>query len=192
MQIAKIHKRIVAAAIDLVVVFAIGVPLVYFANSVFPFGGLDGYAQEAFYRSRGMIIGVAVDFVYTISLMSGDAQATFGMKAMRLKLTKENGGSIEFGALFLRYFVSIFSSLFFKLGYVYAILDSRSQTVHDYVARTIVVDCDNTDFGEIGAKAEINTATRLDAEDDSDKSHTLRVLIVLTIILLIAQILFGA
>jgi uncharacterized RDD family membrane protein YckC len=192
MQIAKIQKRIVAATIDLVIVFAVSVPLVYFTSLVFPFSGLDGYAQEAIYRSRGMIIGFVVDFVYTIFFMSGAPQATLGMRAMRLKLTKESGGSTELGALFLRYFVSIFSSLFLKLGYIYAVLDSRNQTVHDYVARTIVVDCDGPSFDEVGAKTETKISIPLAGEDDNDKSYTLRILIVLTIILLIAKILFGA
>lgn len=142
MQIAKIPKRVVAAIIDLVIVFALSLPLIYFANSEFPFVKGDSYVQEAFYRTRGMLIGFLVDFVYTVFLLGGTAQATLGMKAMRLRLMKENGGSVGLGSSVLRYVVSIFSSLLLKLGYLYAVFNSNNQTVHDYIARTIVADWD--------------------------------------------------
>ena len=142
MNIAKLHKRLVAATIDLVIVLFISAIVIYFFNSSYPYNEYDSLIRESQYKSRGFLLGLIVDFSYTTYLMQHQIQATLGMQAMNLKITKDNGNKAEFGTLLLRYFVSIFSSVLLKLGYIYAIFNNKKQTVHDYVAGTIVIDVD--------------------------------------------------
>jgi uncharacterized RDD family membrane protein YckC len=142
MNIAKLHKRVVGATIDLAIVIFLSIVVIYFFNSNDPYTEYDEVMRESLYKSRGFLIGLMVDFLYTTYLMQSQMQATIGMKIMGLKIIKENGNKAEFGTFFLRYFVSIFSSIFIKFGYLYAILSDKNKTVHDYAAGTIVIDED--------------------------------------------------
>ena len=142
MNIAKLHKRLAAAIIDVLIVIFLSFLVIYFFNSNYPYVEYDDAVRQSQYKTRGFLIGLLIDFGYTTYLMQSQMQATFGMRAMSLRIIKVNGDKVELGALSLRYFVSIFSSILLKLGYLYALMSSKSQTVHDYLAGTIVIDED--------------------------------------------------
>ena len=127
-------------------------------------GSESNYSQEyndELWKGRGFLVGLLVDFAYTTFLMQSHTQATFGMQAMRLKIIKVDGNKVELGALLLRYFVSIFSSIFLKLGYLYATISNKNQTAHDYLAGTIVIEREE----ETNEKNEI-----INSQNDNSKS----------------------
>lgn len=142
MNIAKLHKRVVAGIIDFIIVLAIALPVIYFVNVNYPILEFDIEIQTALYKSRGFFIGLAIDLTYTVYLLQSSKSATLGMQAMRMRLVKENGSHLKVGTSLLRYVVSLFSSILLKIGYLYALFNTNNQTVHDYIARTFVIDWD--------------------------------------------------
>jgi len=143
MEIAKIPKRLVATVIDLIIVFALCYAALYMINRSYPIRGSSDIPVIELYMARGARIGLIIDFSYTIFWLSSSMQATPGMKAMRIRIIRENGKSVGMGISILRYTLSIFSSLLLKLGYLYGLLNRKRQTVHDYIARTVVIEWDS-------------------------------------------------
>jgi len=143
MEIAKIPKRLVAAAIDLIIVFALMYAAIFGINRFYPIKNFSNIPIIELYKTRATWIGLITDFAYTVFWLSSSMQATLGMKAMRIRIIRESGKSVGIGISVLRYILSIFSSLFLKLGYVYALLNKRRQSVHDYIARTVVIEWDS-------------------------------------------------
>jgi len=67
--------------------------------------------------------------------------ATLGKRALRIKIVKEDGSKLTQTDMFVREVVGKFLSGFaFDLGYIWALVDERSQTWHDKIAKTLVVE----------------------------------------------------
>ncbi|RAU81614.1 RDD family protein [Pontibacter arcticus] len=75
---------------------------------------------------------------YTICESSGK-QATIGKYTLGLKVTDLRGKRISFAQANLRYFSKIISALPVFLGFLLLLSTRRKQSLHDYLARTIVV-----------------------------------------------------
>ena len=71
--------------------------------------------------------------------MLGTYGATVGMMVLKIKVIKENGSKITYKDGVLRYFASILSAVVFGLGYFWMIWDSKKQTWHDHIAKTLVI-----------------------------------------------------
>jgi uncharacterized RDD family membrane protein YckC len=88
-----------------------------------------------FYSSPiAWLIGV---FYYGI-MESGPKQATYGKRAMGLKVTGKNGEHLSFQRAGARSLNKIFSSIFF-LGYIMYFFNKRKQTFHDWLTNSIVI-----------------------------------------------------
>jgi uncharacterized RDD family membrane protein YckC len=82
---------------------------------------------------------IILQWLYFAIMESGSNQATFGKKAMGLKVTNLNGEKINFAQASGRYFGKIISSLILFIGYLRMLWDDKKQTLHDKMAGTLVV-----------------------------------------------------
>jgi uncharacterized RDD family membrane protein YckC len=136
LQYAGFWLRFVAAIIDAVILFFLGL-LVGFVMA-FPLGAM-GADREAT-QLLTQLVGVIVGFLYFALQESGADQATLGKKAMGLKVTGLDGQSrISFGQATGRYFAKIISVLSLLIGYMMAGWTQRKQALHDMMAGTLVV-----------------------------------------------------
>ena len=65
--------------------------------------------------------------------------ATIGKKAMRIKVTDLAGNRISFGQATGRHFGKILSAIILLFGYFMMLWDDKSQTLHDKIAGTLVI-----------------------------------------------------
>lgn len=82
------------------------------------------------------LLGPWLYYAFTHSSVS---QATVGQRAMNIKCLSEEGNPIDFGQATGRFFMSIVSSFIFLIGYFLYFGSVKKQTLHDSVAKTIVV-----------------------------------------------------
>lgn len=87
----------------------------------------------------GSLLNIAISWLYAALQESGPHQATFGKRAMRIKVVNEAGGRIGFGQATGRHFGKLVSSLILCIGYLMMLWDDRKQTLHDKMAGTFVV-----------------------------------------------------
>ncbi|WP_158960789.1 RDD family protein [Myroides fluvii] len=85
------------------------------------------------------IIPIVGPWLYYALLHSSDEQATLGQRAMNIRCLSMEGNRIDFGQATGRFFMSIISSLIFFIGYFLFFGNDKKQTLHDSVAKTIVV-----------------------------------------------------
>lgn len=79
-------------------------------------------------------------FVFNFVLLAGRAGQTVGKRLVGIRIVREDGEPVGFGRVFLRHCIGYtLSFLGGFLGFVWAIWDSKQQTWHDKIARTIVV-----------------------------------------------------
>jgi uncharacterized RDD family membrane protein YckC len=71
--------------------------------------------------------------------MVGKFGATIGKMAMKIKIVKENGEKVNYSDAFIRELASYLSFIVFFLGYLWVIWDSKKQSWHDKIAKTIVI-----------------------------------------------------
>jgi uncharacterized RDD family membrane protein YckC len=90
-------------------------------------------------RELYLVLAILINWLYYASQESGAAQATFGKKALGLKVTTLSGGRISFGQATGRYFGKLISGLILLIGYLMMLWDNKKQTLHDKMAGTLVV-----------------------------------------------------
>ncbi|PRY12675.1 RDD family protein [Pontibacter ummariensis] len=78
-------------------------------------------------------------WLYFTFLESSPKQATIGKFTLGLKVTDLRGKRISFAQANLRYFSKLLSVAPLCLGLLLILTTRRSQTLHDYIARTVVV-----------------------------------------------------
>ena len=78
-------------------------------------------------------------WLYYTLLESSPKQATIGKFTLGLKVTDLRGKRISFAQANLRYFSKILSALPVFLGFLLIFTTRRSQMLHDFLARTVVV-----------------------------------------------------
>ena len=78
-------------------------------------------------------------WLYYTLLEASPKQATIGKFTIGLKVTDLRGKRISFAQANLRYFSKIASIIPFCLGFLLMLTTRRSQMLHDYIARTVVV-----------------------------------------------------
>lgn len=136
-EMASLWSRIGGALVDLLIV-AICSFVIIFCWALL--AGLDQQSISASnWEARGFLVGLTVDFLITVIPMCGNKQSTFGQRAVGIKTVMVNGEDIAFVHAFIRYFVSLFSSIMLKLGFAIALFTKNKRTLHDLAAGTIVV-----------------------------------------------------
>ena len=81
-----------------------------------------------------------ISLLYSSVLESSSHQATFGKRALGIKVTDLDGKPIGWGRAVGRWFGRLLSGFFFCIGYLMALFTSRKQSLHDMLASTLVVD----------------------------------------------------
>ena len=172
-KIARLIPRIGGALIDLLIVLIVSAIIIFvWGFAVGVNGSEKHYAKEIseeLWKARGLLVGLVVDLIYTVSMQLSSKRATLGQQAVGVCIAKVNYEKATLGALLIRYIISLFSSILLKLGYLIAIFTVRKQTLHDLIAGTIVVE---QDIQEKSKKEDIqkihNKAKNLYGEYDSD------------------------
>lgn len=82
-------------------------------------------------------------WVYSSALHSSSWQATIGKKVLGMKVVDYSGERISFGRATGRYFASFLSTLILGIGFMMVGWTKRKQSLHDFMANTLVVRVKN-------------------------------------------------
>ncbi|HET6400549.1 MAG TPA: RDD family protein [Candidatus Kapabacteria bacterium] len=80
-----------------------------------------------------------IPWLYFALMESSKNQATLGKMALGLRVTDLDGRRISFGKATGRYFAKILSAMTLLIGYIMAAFTAKKQTLHDFVAGTLVL-----------------------------------------------------
>jgi uncharacterized RDD family membrane protein YckC len=150
-QYAGVGLRIVAAIIDSFIIGAVYVVIgIIIAIFTAILGGAAGATNSdgAASAAAGIIgiialllwlVAVAVSIAY-FPYMEATQGATFGKKALGLRVVREDGSPIGWSEAIIRFVLRIVDSFFFYLvGLICVLVTERQQRVGDLVAKTIVI-----------------------------------------------------
>lgn len=84
-------------------------------------------------------VPITMKWVYCALLESSKWQATLGKRAVGIIVTDIYGGRVSFARASSRYFASLVSAMILMIGYLIQPLTERRQTLHDIIARTVVL-----------------------------------------------------
>ncbi|BAU27789.1 putative RDD family membrane protein YckC [Aneurinibacillus soli] len=146
---AGFWKRFLAAFIDGLIV---GIPINII---VIPTSFLFGFtAYSADPDGEGIATGImllfqlvvfifttVVTWLYFTLMESSKKQATFGKRALGIKVATLNGDRISFGRATGRYFGKILSGIF-CIGYIMVAFTEKKQGLHDMMSGCLVVNND--------------------------------------------------
>lgn len=129
---AGFWKRFAANFIDGLILGGIG----------FVVGALLGFAFPDItqYSWVSTLLGAVIGFFYFTIMESSEHQATFGKRALNIRVTDMKGGRISFGRAAGRYLAKSLSTLTFFIGYLMAAFTEKKQALHDMIAGTLVVE----------------------------------------------------
>ena len=85
-------------------------------------------------------VGSLLWFVYEAVLVSQWEGYTIGKKVLGIKVVSASGGGVDILKAFIRTLSKILSSFLLCLGYLWMLWDEKSQTWHDKIADTYVVE----------------------------------------------------
>ncbi len=140
-NLATIGARVLGGVLDLIFVLIIGSVVVFIFFWIFPVNGYYTKAEiEVVSKGRGALLGLLVDAIYTVVLLSGEKQSTWGQRIVGVKLQRLDGNPITIGIAIGRWLMSIVSSILLKIGFLVALFTKNKQTLHDLVVRTVVVN----------------------------------------------------
>ena len=136
---AGFWRRLAAWVIDTVLVF---VPSFIAAASIALRNVEDSDAtgaQSGAFIGLWLAFGLAIGWVYSVSMESSSKQATFGKMVLGIVVTGDQGERIPVMRATRRYFAKILSGLVLGIGFVMAAWSDRKQGLHDMLAGTLVV-----------------------------------------------------
>jgi len=98
----------------------------------------------SFMGTMGLVslAGMAVGCCYE-ALFIAKMGATPGKMALSLKVVRGNGGPVDLGRAFGRYFAKILSGIILLIGYIMAGFDSQKRALHDMICDTRVIKREN-------------------------------------------------
>ncbi|MBI2019820.1 RDD family protein [Candidatus Daviesbacteria bacterium] len=100
--------------------------------------GLIFWVISAISRNNFPLLVYVLMLAYA-TWMLGAYGATIGKMVMKIKVTKENGSKLTYSNALVRELSKLLSGIVFGLGYLWMIWDSKKQTWHDKIAKTVVV-----------------------------------------------------
>ena len=90
----------------------------------------------------GLVISLAITWVYYAVFESSSKQGTLGKLAVGIKVTDMHGNRIGVGIAIGRNFCKLFSMLIFFVGFIIVAFTKRKQGLHDITARCLVINRD--------------------------------------------------
>ena len=137
LEYADFGQRVGGAVIDNFVSAIFATPLIVlcFASKLIDITDKSQQSEGAL-----MIQGIVwlTAFVYGTLLDSGRQGATFGKRAMSIRVTDVEGRRVGIGRAMLRQFIRPFSFFLFA-GILLSFVTKRKQTLHDLISGTVVV-----------------------------------------------------
>ncbi|RID86535.1 RDD family protein [Peribacillus asahii] len=153
--------RLVASMIDGII---IGIPIFIIALmlgvfSLFSTGEIsnfessyDSYSGDEYYEQSMTefdvtmliiqvvvwVLSIVIGILYYAGMHASKWQGTLGKMIVGIKVTDLNGQRISFLRALGRYFATILSSILY-IGYIIAAFTEKKQSLHDFVAKTVVV-----------------------------------------------------
>jgi uncharacterized RDD family membrane protein YckC len=79
-----------------------------------------------------------ISILYYAGMNASKWQGTLGKMIVGIQITDLNGQRISFGRALGRFFATILSSIFY-IGYIMAAFTKKKQSLHDFIAGTVVV-----------------------------------------------------
>lgn len=110
-------RRAAAALIDGVIIFTLSVVLARFAP-----------------------VALLLHFFYKPIFEASAVRATPGKYLAEISVERSNGDQLSLKDAYIRYFASMVSGAFFFLGFIMALFTKKTQTFHDIIADTVVVN----------------------------------------------------
>lgn len=89
--------------------------------------------------------------VYFTVFETSSLRATPGKYWLGLSVTTETGDTLSFTQSLIRHFTKYISSAFLFFGYALAFFTDKKQTLHDLIAKTVVVNTIQADISIIDA-----------------------------------------
>ena len=102
--------------------------------------GYDERTKASMQLLFGFVVGLILRALYFAILHSSMHQATFGKRALGIKVVDDNGRRLTFKHALGRWFASGLSFLMLYVGFLMAAFTDRKRALHDMVAGTLVVD----------------------------------------------------
>jgi uncharacterized RDD family membrane protein YckC len=166
-KFASLWTRALGGAIDIAILFIFTYVVCYiWTINAQPSEAYSSYEDaQSLWRLRFVRTWLISDLIYSVVLMTSGMQATLGQKVVGIKIVKDNGERIGYGAAIGRNLMSIFSSLFLKIGYAIAVVRKDNKTLHDLVAGTIVIVANKE-----GDKNEVATTSNSEVGTPSSES----------------------
>lgn len=104
---------------------------------------IEQSTKEIILGILGTPIMLAFPWLYYAVLESSDKKATFGKRALDIKVIDSNNNKISFLRATIRYWSKFISALILLVGYIMAAFTPKKQALHDIIASTYVVKGDN-------------------------------------------------
>ena len=143
-RMAGFWLRAVALVIDSVVLSAMSYGITFVIGLVIGFLlGVNGtgLTEEmlGFFALVDLFVSLALPVLYYAKLESGASQATWGKKALGLRVIREDGQPISFPLAVGRHFGRLLSGVILGVGYLLAAIGPRHQALHDMICKTYVI-----------------------------------------------------
>ena len=139
---AGFWRRVVASFLDglILTIFNAILVVVLVATLVGSGGDPEGPGAVAL----SWLPGIVLSWLYYALMHSSQSQATWGKRALDIKVVSLTGERIGFGRATGRYFATILSTLILGIGFLMAGFTRQRQALHDMVAGTLVVSRHST------------------------------------------------
>ncbi len=154
MEKAKLFKRAIALAVDLLAILVLGWVVVFLlAFLTVPFAGsTSGFGQMMFRLTSYLIaiVSLLFQFLYFGYTWSRPVGQSLGMKIMAIRVAREDGSRIGFLRAGLRGSVGYWiSGLVFFLGFIWAAFDPHGEAWHDKIFDTRVFEYPYDPYGDM-------------------------------------------
>ena len=117
---AGFWQRFLAGIIDLIILIVIEIILI-------------------FIPIIGWILSLFVTWLYFAVQHSSTKQATFGMRALDIKITEENHGKIGFWRATGNFYLTVISAFVVFIGFFMIAFTSRKQGFHNLISRSLCI-----------------------------------------------------
>ena len=132
---AGFWRRVMAYLIDSIILAAVDYSLSVVLELIAP----NINQEDIGVFSVLMVISILTYWIYQANMESGLHQATWGKRAMGLRVCDLNGNRISFGRASGRFFASGLSALCFGIGFLMVAFTKQKQGLHDKIAKTLVL-----------------------------------------------------
>ncbi|TLX16009.1 RDD family protein [Rhizobium sp. MHM7A] len=133
-EYASFLRRVGASLIDTIVLVLITI-VVSFVFGIFSYFLFGPGASDVV----GFFLGLVVGWMFYALFESSELMATPGKLALGIQVQDEDFQRLTFGRATGRHFAKIFSNATLGIGYLFPLWTERRQTLHDIVAKTVVI-----------------------------------------------------